>query len=316
MSIRILSPGGLTTIQDRGRFGYQSSGIRPCGVMDTDAYEAAVELAGGGAAVLEMTMLGVSLEFQSRMIFALTGADMKATLDDIPVPRYKRVGACPGQVLKIGAAMSGCRGYLAFYGGIQVPEVMGSRSTDMKCHIGGLEGRPLKKDDILEVIEPDEKTFSKLLAEGKKLEPVTYTSNIKVRVIPGPQDDAFTEKGWHDFLNSDYEITPDSDRMGLRLAGLTIESKSGTDIVSDGIVFGSIQVTAAGNPIVLMADHQTTGGYAKIATVLSLDLPKLAQARPGDKVRFEKITAEEAQTLHRPLSFTDRLLQGLKSIFG
>ena len=104
--------------------------------------------------------------------------------------------------------------------------------------------------------------------------------------------------------------------MGLRLAGLTIESKSGTDIVSDGIVFGSIQVTAAGNPIVLMADHQTTGGYAKIATVLSLDLPKLAQARPGDKVRFEKITAEEAQALHRPPSFTERLLQGLKSIFG
>ena len=315
-SIRVLSPGALTTIQDRGRYGYQSSGIRPCGVMDTDAYETAVRLAGGGDAVLEMTMLGVTVEFQSRMIFAITGADMPATLDGLPVPRYKRMGACPGQVLKIGAATNGCRGYLAFYGGIQVPEVMGSRSTDMKCHIGGMEGRPIKAGDILEVSEPDEKTFSSLLAEGLTANEVKYSSDIEVRVIPGPQDEAFTEKGWNDFLSSSYEITPDSDRMGLRLAGLPIESKNGTDIVSDGIVFGSIQVTAAGNPIVLMADHQTTGGYAKIATVLSLDLPLLAQARPGDKVRFRKISVEDAQKLHEGPSFFAKLIKQLKGIFG
>lgn len=300
MSIRVISPGPLTTVQDSGRYGYQSSGIRPCGVMDTDAYEKAVRLAGGGKAVLEMTLTGAVLEFQSRTIFAVTGADMQLKLDGKPIPRYKRMAAEAGQVLSMGPAVTGCRGYFAVFGGIRVPEVMGSRSTDLKCRIGGLDGHAVFKDDVLPIIEPDEETFQSLMKEQAAEKAPEYTSEIELMVIMGPQDDAFTDKGKADFLHEVYKVTPESDRMGIRLEGPAIESVKGTDIVSDGIVFGSIQVPPAGKPIVLMADHQTTGGYAKIATVLSMDLPKLAQARPGDTVRFKAISVEDAQALYDP----------------
>ena len=295
MSVLVKTPGPLTTVQDEGRFFYQSSGIRPSGVMDGAAYEAANALVGNakGEAVLEMTFLGATLEFQSAAWFALTGADMQAKLDGVPVERYRAVKAEAGQTLAVGMAATGCRGYLAVRGGFDVPLVMGSRSTDVSAKLGGFEGRALKAGDVLPTLAADDWTPTDLCYE-----PPVYESEIMVRVVPGPQAEYFTAAGVDTFFSAAYEISPNSDRMGLRLDGPEIESISGTDIVSDGIVFGSIQVPSGGVPIILMADHQTAGGYAKIGTVLSFDLPKLAQARPGDKVRFARISAEEAQALY------------------
>ena len=295
MSILVKTPGPLTTVQDAGRFFHQSSGIRPSGVMDTEAYEAANALVGNenGEAVLEMTFLGATLEFQSAIWFSVTGADMQAKLDGVPVERYRAVKAEAGQTLAFGMAANGCRGYLAVRGGLDVPLVMGSRSTDMSAKLGGFEGRALKAGDVLPTISDDGWTPTDL-----RYEIPVYESAATVRVIPGPQEEYFTAAGLETFFSAGYEISPNSDRMGLRLEGPEIESRSGTDIVSDGVVFGSIQVPSGGKPIILMADHQTAGGYAKIGTVLSLDLPKLAQARPGDTVRFQRISAEDAQALY------------------
>ena len=295
MSVLVKTPGPLTTVQDEGRFFYQSSGIRPSGVMDAAAYEAANALVGNakGEAVLEMTFLGATLEFQSAAWFALTGADMQAKLDGVPVERYRAVKAEAGQTLAVGMAATGCRGYLAVRGGFDVPLVMGSRSTDVSAKLGGFEGRALKAGDVLPTLAADDWTPTDL-----RYEPPVYESEITVRVVPGPQEEYFTAAGVDTFFSAAYEISPNSDRMGLRLDGPEIESISGTNIVSDGIVFGSIQVPSGGVPIILMADHQTAGGYAKIGTVLSFDLPKLAQARPGDVVWFARISAEEAQALY------------------
>ncbi len=295
MSVLVKTPGPLTTVQDEGRFFYQSSGIRPSGVMDAAAYEAANALVGNakGEAVLEMTFLGAALEFQSAAWFALTGADMQAKLDGVPVERYRAVRAEAGQTLAVGMAATGCRGYLAVRGGFDVPLVMSSRSTDVSAKLGGFGGRALKAGDVLPTLTADNWTPTDLCYE-----PPIYESEITVRVVPGPQEEYFTAAGVDTFFSAVYEISPNSDRMGLRLDGPEVESISGTDIVSDGIVFGSIQVPSGGVPIILMADHQTAGGYAKIGTVLSFDLPKLAQARPGDKVRFARISAEEAQALY------------------
>ena len=295
MSILVKTPGPLTTVQDEGRFFHQSSGIRPSGVMDVAAYEAANALVGNenGEAVLEMTFLGATLEFQSAAWFAVTGAAMQAKLDGTPVERYRAIRAEAGQTLAFGMAVNGCRGYLAVRGGIDVPLAMGSRSTDMSAKLGGFEGRPLKVGDVLPTLSDDGWTPTDL-----HFDLPFYGSAMEVRVIPGPQQEYFTTAGLETFFSTSYEISPDSDRMGLRLDGPEIGSENGTDIVSDGIVFGSIQVTSGGKPIILMADHQTAGGYAKIGTVLSLDLPKLAQARPGDTVRFVRISAEDAQALY------------------
>lgn len=292
MSIKILQTGALTTIQDKGRFGYQKSGIGQAGAMDQEAYIAANRLAGNlpGVAVLEMTMQGATLQFTDKHLCALTGADMQAKLDGVPQERYKSFTVEAGQTLTLGFAQSGLRGYFAVQGGIDVPKVLGSRSTDVKSRLGGLEGRALKKGDVLEVGESDG-----LPPIYTSLPVPDYPDEVAVRAILGPQEDYFTEKGIADFFNTSYTVTPQSDRMGLRLEGAAIENKAGVDIVSDGITFGSVQVPANGMPIVLMADHQTAGGYAKIATVASADLSKLAQVKPGQKVRFIKCTVLEAQ---------------------
>ena len=298
MSIEVIAAGALTTVQDAGRFGYQSSGVRQCGVMDEAAYEAAKLLVGGGEAVLEATISGPRLRFTVPTVIALTGADMKATLDGAPIPRYQPIAVSAGSSLAMAFAMSGCRAYIAVRGGVQVPPVMGSYATDFSSHIGGMEGRALKVGDVLPIISYGEAGIEEIISRAPKLSTPTYSDNVTVRVIMGPQEEFFTAKGVSDFLSMPYTVSMDSDRMGIRLEGAAIESSAGTDIVSDGIVFGSIQVTPSGKPIILMADHPTTGGYAKIATVLSLDLPKLAQLKPGGSVNFEKISSAEAQALY------------------
>ncbi len=289
--IKVISAGPLLTIQDAGRYGYMAYGIGESGVMDRRAYQIANRLVGNdhGEAVLEATLMGPGLEFLEDTVIAITGADMEPTLDDSKVGLYEAIPVKKGQVLHMGFAKTGCRSYIAVAGGIDVPQVFGSRSTNLKCHMGGLHGGPVKNGDLLPTKKLSFFKKIKISRGGSKVTPTMYTNQVRVRVIPGPQDDCFSDQGLQSFYSGEYKVSPQSDRMGIRLEGNEVESKQGTDIISDGIVFGSIQITSSGKPIILMADHQTTGGYAKIGTVVTEDLPLLAQVRPGDQVQFEKI---------------------------
>ena len=297
MSIKILNPGAMTTVQDEGRFGYMNSGISESGAMDKNSYRKANYLVGNknGEAVLEITLMGPELIFDEDTLFGYMGAEMDATLEGESIARGKAYLARKGQSLRFGFAKNGIRAYLAVAGGIDVPIVLGSRSTNIKCEIGGYKGRKLQAGDILDTGDAGYSALKVRRILKRKAAPQEYSSEILVRVIPGPQDDYFTENGMIDFFNTSYKVSTDIDRMGIRLEGKAIEANAPTDIVSDGITFGSIQVTSSGMPIILMADHQTTGGYAKIATVVSEDLQFLAQARPGDVIRFKQVDISDVQ---------------------
>lgn len=301
MSIRIEQPGALSTVQDMGRFGYLASGVTESGAMDREALAEADRIVGNetGAAGIEMTLMGLSAVFDSDGVIALTGADMGARLDGEPVPRYSAVSVRSGETLTCGMASEGCRAYLAVRGGIDVPVVMGSRSTNLRSHMGGFEGRALQAGDELPVghVAAAEDGNTPGACGEAEIHLPHYSHEVTVRVVPGPQDEAFTEQGKHTFFHSTYTVKPESDRMGMRLTGDKIESCGGVDIISDGILFGSVQITNGGEPIIMMADHQTTGGYAKIATVCSFDLPKLSQLVPGDRVNFEEVSLERARQL-------------------
>lgn len=287
MSFKVIVPGALTTVQDLGRYGHQQSGMPCSGVMDQQSFFTANELLGNSpdAAVLEHTLFGGGYQFISDTVIALTGADMAPTVNGSPCPMYRPVLIPAGSILMLGLAKHGCRTYLAVSGGIDVPSVLGSRSTNLKCRIGGFEGRALQAGDILQT-GPGVLSYEEL--SGRTAPQPVFSSDITVHVIEGPQADYFTEHGLQTFYTEPYTVSDQNDRMGCRMEGPAVESIRGTDIISDGIVFGSVQVTSAGQPIILMADRQTTGGYAKIATVCSADLPLLAQCRPGDKVHFMK----------------------------
>lgn len=298
MGIKIANGGFMTTIQDLGRFGYQETGMAVSGVMDTRSASLANILVGNdeNEAVIEVTMMGPMMEFTKDNIIAVTGGDLGAKLDGKPMPRYEAVLVKAGQTLSFAGMFSGSRAYIAFAGGLNVPIIMGSKSTNLKSKVGGVEGRKLGAGDQIEFSAP--KTW---LPNMKKrtLTPDDFTAREHtLRVVMGPQDDYFTEKGIATFLGSTYTVSNEYDRMGCRMQGDVIEHKNGGDIITDGISFGAVQVPSHGNPIVMMADHQTTGGYTKIANVISVDLPKLAQCMPGFKIRFKKVEIEEAQDLY------------------
>lgn len=301
MIMTILQAGPLTTVQDTGRFGFMEYGIGSSGVMDTLAYSQANELVGNppGEAVLEMTLMGAEIMFDEEALIAYTGADMQVVLDDgSPIERGRAYQLAKGQRIRFGIARSGVRAYLAVAGTIDVPVVMGSRSTNLKCGIGGYHGRKLQNGDVLPVsIRKDsELQIRKLLC--RQIKQPDYEKEKRIRVVLGPQEDMFREEGIRTFFQEAYTVSTESDRMGIRLLGEAVLAKAKTDIISDGIVFGSIQITSAGLPIIMMADHQTTGGYAKIATVIKEDLPVLAQARPGDLIQFEKVEIRSLQKKH------------------
>lgn len=292
----ILNPGPLTLIQDSGRYGYQKSGVPVSGAMDNFSYKISNMLLGNdeNEAVLEFTFLGPKINFNSKCTIAITGGESSPKLNEKPVPLWKTIKVKPGDKLSFGVMSKGCRGYISFSGGIDVPMVMGSRSTYTKGKIGGFEGRQLKTGDILQIKNLGYPFTEKKLP--KKYIP-SYSNNYELRVVLGPQDDYFTSEGIESFLSNKYSITNECDRMGIRLDGVKIEHLSGGDILSDGIVSGSIQVPGHGKPIIMMTDCQTTGGYTKIATVISSDLRYLAQARPGDTLSFKKINVEDGHRL-------------------
>lgn len=294
--LEVLKPGLLTTIQDIGRHGYQAMGFSVCGAMDEEAFKYANILVGNdpNAAAIEVTLLGPHLKVLDNSVMAITGADLGAKINGEEVRLWQAFNVRPGDEISFGGQRSGCRAYIAVSGGIEVPLVMGSRSTYIRAKIGGLEGCVLKTGDVLQRGIANIEPFN--LKERKVPDDLipSYDSKITLRVILGPQDDYFSENGIKTFLSSEYTVTNESDRMGYRLDGPKIEHLKGADIISDGIPLGAIQVPGHGFPIIMLADRQSLGGYAKIATIISSDIPKIAQAKPGDKIRFSAISYDDA----------------------
>lgn len=297
MGIRVLKGGLLTTVQDLGRYGYQSQGINVGGAMDVRSMKIANLLLDNpeNEAVLEFTLIGPVLQFTSDAIISITGGDFQPRLNDEAVPMYTALYVYKGDILHLGSAISGSRGYIAFSSYLRIPAVMGSRSTNIKSGIGGFKGRNLQNGDYIG-FRIRRRYLPFFLSRKLKIDEFD-DSSITLRVVMGPQDNMFTEQGIMDFLNEEYTVSNEFDRMGCRLEGPYIASKKGSDIISDGIARGAIQVPSHGKPIILLSDRQTTGGYAKIACVATVDLTKLAQCKTDDKIRFKAISVERAQKL-------------------
>jgi biotin-dependent carboxylase-like uncharacterized protein len=296
-TFQVLTPGSCTTVQDKGRYGYQEIGVPLSGALDLFACRIANLLLGNPeeCAILEITVIGPRFSVLQEADVALTGAEMGATINDKPVETWTTFRVKRGDVLTIGQIKNGCRAYMAVTGGIEVPVVMGSRSTHIGGKLGGYHGRPLKKGDVLKNVQ------GILLNKHRRLSSLyrpNYQSEIVLRVIPGPQDFYFRE-GLETFFKSAFSVSARADRMGYRLNGPKIKflENMSESIISEPIMPGSVQIPADGQPIILLVE-QTVGGYAKIATVISTDLPKLAQAIPGNTIRFKPITIEESHRLY------------------
>lgn len=301
--IRILDAGPQTTVQDLGRTGQMRYGIPPSGPVDRFAFVLANRLVGNadGAAALECTLIGPRFEVTAAGAIAVTGADMPVTVNGQRAAGWTTVALKPGDVVKLGPARTGVRSYVGVAGGLDVPLVLGSRSTYLRGRVGGVEGRALRKGDELRV-------FPSGPGKARRVEQRSipdYTGEPTIRAVLGPQADRFTAEGLQALFGGRYEVLPQSDRMGSRLRGPRIAHARGHDIVSDGIALGSIQVPGDGQPIVLLVDRQSTGGYTKVATICSSDIWRVGQARPGQSLRFHPIDVDEA---HRLLREADRAL--------
>ena len=292
--ITVLQPGALSTVQDEGRVDYMAFGLPRAGVMDRVAAHLANLLCGNplGAAVIEMTLMGGSFRFEKSCRIALCGADMSPRLNGAAMEAWAARDVVAGDVLETGYANRGCRAYLAVGGGIDLPPVMGSRSTYTRASLGGHEGRALRAGDCLPFGEASPFPAAPVRLPASLIP--DYPDQITLRVIMGPQDELFLPEGISTLLGSEYRVSEEADRMGYRLEGPEIRHKDKADIVSDALGAGAIQVPGSGQPIVMMADCGTTGGYAKIAAVIGADLWKLAQAKPQDSVRFVRCTDPEA----------------------
>jgi biotin-dependent carboxylase-like uncharacterized protein len=296
--IRVLDPGPLTTVQDLGRRGALRYGIPESGPVDCAAFVLANRLVGNpdGAAGLECTLIGPRLEIMSDGVLAVTGAEMAFTVNDADAPPWSAVRVRAGDVVRLGPARSGIRGYLAFAGGVEVPPVLGSRATYLRGQLGGYNGRALRKGDELRWGQGAPS------ASERRVRPEAiprYGGEVELRVVLGPQADRFTADGIATFLGGSYEVLPQSDRMGARLRGPAVAHARGHDVISDGVPLGGVQVVGDGQPIILLVDRQSTGGYTKIATVCSFDIGRLGQVRPGERVRYREVSVEAAHGLLR-----------------
>ena len=303
MAMHVIFPGPRTTIQDKGRLGYQNSGFAPNGFMDRVASQMANVLVDNedSEAVVEFCLIGPILRFDEMVNLAVCGGDFGIEVNGKLYPANKAVRVPAGTTVKITTGKVGLYGSLAVGGGLDIPLVMGSRSTNLRCGIGGYKGRMLMAGDVIGLRNPEngKRDLSWRWVPERLLVAPDDPGITSVRVIPGPQEDMFTEKGIRTFYESEYVISSHSDRMGYRLNGPSVETIAGWDILTDGIVNGSVQISGTGEPIVMMADRQTTGGYAKIASIINVDIPLFAQLRPGQVVRFERCMIQEAQQLVR-----------------
>ena len=299
MGILIQEPGLFTTVQDEGRYGYQQFGVTPSGPMDARSFHIANLLVGNnlGEGALEMTFQGPTMKFEEANVVAVTGADMKPTLNGKPVPMYEAFVVEKDDVLKFQFAMNGSRGYVAFAGGLDIPLLMESKSTLASKGLGGVDGKKLQKEDHIGFTAPKKELPH--MESRKVTKPEFPNKEVVLRVIRGPQDDCFSEEEIRRFFWYGFKVTNEFDRMGCRLErSEPVKHLQDGNIISDGIACGSIQVPTNGQPIIMLADRQTVGGYTKIGTVISVDLSKLAQAKPGMDVRFVEVSLELAQDLY------------------
>jgi biotin-dependent carboxylase-like uncharacterized protein len=309
----VIEPGILTTIQDLGRYGFSQFGVPPSGALDSFSFRAGNLLVGNleEEACLETALMGLKLMALKEVVISITGGDLCPTLNGEPLTMWRTHLLVEGDVIHFKKVRAGCRAYLAVAGGFVVPRIMGSSSTYLSGRFGGLEGRKLKRGDILYSLDIS-CSLNKL---GLRF-PIDWVSfpekKVSLRVIPGPQDDHFTEEGFQTFCSSPYHVTPQCDRMGIRLEGPRIERRPDVEesIISEGLVAGAIQVPGDGNPIIILTEL-VTGGYTKIATIISTDLPRVAQLKPGDQVRFLPISIERAHDLLRE---QEERLKGFKKM--
>jgi antagonist of KipI len=295
-SIQVQAPGLLTTVQDLGRPGFGPIGVSPSGAADPISLRVGNRLVGNkeGAPGLEMMLLGGTFVFPQGAIVALTGYDFGAKLDDANVAVGTSVQMRPGQTLRLGPTTSGARCYLCVQGGIAVKPFLGSASTHILSGLGGFEGRPLRKGAVLRIGRAS-KRFRKRTVDPRASE--NFSRRTILRVTPGPQAGCFSESSRRAFYAGTYRVGEQSNRMGLRLEGAIVSLHSAREMITEGVSLGAIQVPAGGSPIILFVEQQTTGGYPKIANVISADLHRVGQLRPRDELRFEQVTFDAARAL-------------------
>ncbi len=307
MTVKVLHPGLLTTIQDLGRYGSQKYGVIVSGAMDFYSLRVANLLVGNNEdeGALEITLFGTTLQFEKDLLIAITGGDFLTTIDGENAPMWRPILIRKGSVLQFKSAVKGCRAYVSFAGGIAIPKVMDSKSTYLRAGIGGFQGRALQKGDTLDCGEMNERSQS----VGQQLEKmnghftwaVNYNALINlhptqtIRVLKGTEFNRFDEKSQQTLFNEPYSITTQADRMGYRLDGPVLSLAEKFELLSESVTYGTIQVPPNGQPIILMADRQTTGGYPKIGQVISADLSSLAQLQPTSTIHFKEVSHEEAE---------------------
>lgn len=296
--IRVLVPGLQTTIQDLGRFGFAHLGVSPGGAADVWALRVGNRLVYNheNAAAFEMALVGGTFLFEYASFIALTGAACGAQLDGTLVPRWQSFAVRAGQTLACGAMTNGARTYLCIHGGIKITATMKSASTHLQTGIGGVQGRALKKNDALEISPLTSALALRPLRARASAQ--NYLSEKKLlRLVPGPQTDFFTPTAFDILTATPYFVSRASNRVGLRLTGAALARNHHEEMLTEGLSCGALQVPNDGMPIILFVEHPTTGGYPKIAHVISADLPRVGQLRPCDEVRFQLIPHEEARAL-------------------
>jgi antagonist of KipI len=314
VSISVLNPGLLTTVQDFGRHGYQKYGVIVSGAMDTYSMRLANIAVGNNEneGVLEITMIGPSLNLEKGTLISITGGNISPTIKEKKIPMGRPVYLNEDCVLNFGPCIAGCRSYLAIAGGFDIPEVMESKSTYLRAQFGGFNGRTLKKGDVLN-IGVKSSTANKIIKKLEEINPkgefvapswymgdsiVESSDATIIRVFPDRQFNNISDESINKFFNSKFNIDNKSDRMGYRLCGEKIELKEKLEMISEEVSVGTIQIPPDGNPIILLADRQTTGGYPKIAHVASVDIQKIVQLKPNNKITFKQITLKEAEKLY------------------
>lgn len=308
--IQVQASGLLTTVQDLGREGFGPLGVSPSGAADAISLRLGNRLVGNveNAAGLEMTLLGGTFLFPQGAILALTGSDFGATLDGATVVLGTSFEVAPHQTLRLGPTRSGARCYLCVRGGIAVPFFLRSASTHILSGLGGFDGRPLWEGDVLRIGVATNPFRKRAIARQIS---DRFSFRKILRVTLGPQVDWFSESLLHSFYEGAYRVGEQSNRMGLRLEGTPVAPRQTVEMITEGVSLGAVQVPAGGLPIILFVDQQTTGGYPKIANVISADLHRVGQLRPRDEIRFEQVTFETARSL---LIEQERLLASTESI--
>src|SRR5712692_9067769 len=296
--IQVQEPGLFTTVQDLGREGFGPMGVSASGAADAISLRLGNRLVGNaeGAAGLEMTLLGGTFVFPEGALLALTGADFGTTLEGIPVERWSSFEAKAEQTLRLGPTRSGARSYLCIRGGVEAKLFLGSASTHILSGLGGHDGRALRKGDVLNIGAASGSIRKRRLTARvlKEMQPRKV-----LRVTDGPQSDWFPETAKKIFYDSTYRVAEESNRMGIRLQGAAMPAPAGGEMISEGVSLGAVQVPEGGRPIILFVEQQTTGGYPKIANVISADFHSLGQLRPRDEIRFERAGREAARALLR-----------------